>query len=189
MVTGIRATIEDVLRLGARGENYELIDGELVPVTPTNLEHARIELRIGRLLLDFARPRGLGEVFVGKPLFRLDRDGRLARAPDIAFVSRKRLRTTPDLSGAFDGAPELAVEIVSPSNSAEDMHRKVHDWLAHGTTIVLVVYPVDRGVDVWREDGAVSLRDDAELSLASAIPGFTCKVNDLFPPPLVEPEA
>jgi Uma2 family endonuclease len=187
MVTGTRASIEDVLRLGAQGEHFELIDGELVPMSPTNLEHADIESHIGWLLRDFVLPRRLGKVLVGEPLFRLDREGQLARAPDVAFISRERLRSQPDLRSAFNGAPELAVEIVSPANTAEDVSRKVHEWLAHGTLIVLVVYPDQRGVDVWREGGAISLRDDAELNLGSAIPEFTCKVSGLFPPPLDEP--
>ena len=188
MVTGIRATVDDVLRLGAEGENYELIDGELVPMSPTNLEHAEIELQIGLLLRSFVLPRRTGKVFVGDPLFQLGIEGRLARAPDVAFISRERLLTQPDLRGAFGGAPELAVEIVSPGNTAEAVFRKVHEWLAYGTQIVLVVYPVQRGVAVWRENGAVSLRDDAELNLDPALPGFICTVNDLFPLPLDEPD-
>jgi Uma2 family endonuclease len=188
MVTGTRATVEDVLRLGAQGEHYELIDGELVPMSPTNLEHADIESHIGWVLRNYVLPRRLGKVLVGEPLFGLDREGRLARAPDVAFISRERLRTQPDLRSAFVGAPELAVEIVSPSNTAEDVFRKVHEWLANGTLIVLVVYPVQRGVDVWRENGAVSLRDDDDLNLDSAVPGFACMVKDWFPPALGDEE-
>jgi Uma2 family endonuclease len=109
MATRTTATVDDVLRLGAKGERYELIDGELVQMTPTNLEHAEVEGHVGSILIAHVGPRRLGKVFVGEPLFQLDRPDRLARAPDVAFIRRERLRTQSSLAGAFVGAPDLAV--------------------------------------------------------------------------------
>jgi len=184
MATRTRATVDDVLRLGATGERYELIDGELVPMSPTNLEHADTEFQAGLVLNNHVRPRRLGKIFVGEPLFILVEPDRLARAPDLAFVRLDRLRQQPDLTGAFHGAPDLAVEIVSPSNSADSVEQKVQEWLARGTLAVLVMYPSGRSVVLWRENGAVRLRGDDELDLDPAVPGFTGKVSDLFPPSL-----
>jgi len=186
MATKTGATVEDVLRLGEQGERYELIDGELIPMSPTSLEHADVELNVGLIFNNGVRPRRLGKVFVGEPLFQLDGPGGLARAADVAFVRLERLRAQGSLEGAFHGAPDLAVEIVSPSNTADAIQQKVEDWLAHGTLAVLVMYPAKRNVVLWRANGAIIRRGDEELDLDPAIPGFRCKTSELFPPSLEE---
>ena len=186
MATKLQATVDDVLRLSAAGERYELIDGELVPMSPIGPEHADIEGFIGHVFLNHVLPGRLGKVWVGEPLFRLDPAGRLARAPDVAFVRRDRL-VGIDLKRPFLGAPDLAVEIVSPGESAKNVRRKAETWLAHGTLAVLVVYPDSAGVEVWRATGAVSLSLNEVVELDPALPGFRCSVRDLFPPLLEEP--
>lgn len=183
MATKSKATVEDVLRLGAAGERYELIDGELVPMSPTGLEHGGVEIWAGSVFTGYVVPRRLGRVFGGEPLFRLDRARGIARAPDVAFVRRERL-VGRDLTGAFDGAPDLAVEIVSPNDSAKDVQEKVDQWLAYETGAVLLMYPAPRSVILWRGDGAHRFAGDDELDLDPTLPGFRCKVSDLFPPPL-----
>jgi Uma2 family endonuclease len=182
MATKTATTVDDVLRLSECGESYELIDGELVPMSPTNLEHADIEVFVSSVFNAFVLARRLGKVFAGDPLFQLGPPDRLARAPDVAFVSLDRLRKAPNLQGAFHGAPDLAVEIVSPSNTAEAVQKKVEEWLAYGTLAVLVMYPPMRSVVLWRASGAVSQHGDDEVNLDPAIPGFRCKTSDLFPP-------
>ncbi|MBI2939877.1 MAG: Uma2 family endonuclease [Chloroflexi bacterium] len=180
-------TVEDVLRLASKGQRYELVDGELVEMAPTGLEHAEIELEIGALLRDYVRQHRLGKVFAGEALFRLDPAGRLARAADIAFIQRERLPSKA-IKGAFPGAPDLAVEIVSPGDSPQSVQRKVDDWLSHGASAVLVVHPDTRSVVLHRPDSSVTLRGDDELSLDPVLPGFRVKVSELFPPELGEIE-
>jgi Uma2 family endonuclease len=188
MATTMQATVDDVLRLSAAGERYELIDGELVPMSPTGSKHAAIEGRIAWVLNSYVIPLRLGEVMAGEPLFRLDVAQKLARAPDIAFIRRERLRGI-DWAGPFIGAPDLAVEIVSPGDSAKDVQRKTETWLAHGTIAVLLIYPDSHTAVLWRDRGAISLSGDGILDLDPAIPGFHCPVRDLFPPPLEELDA
>lgn len=183
MATKTKATVEDVLRLGAAGERYELVDGELVAMRPTGFEHGNVESWTGSVFTGFVVPRRLGRVLVGEPLFRLDRARGIGRAPDIAFVRRERLIGC-DLTGAFDGAPDLAVEIVSPNDSAKDVQEKVDQWLAYETGAVLLMYPATKRVILWRGDGAHRFSRDDELDLDPALPGFRCKVSELFPPPL-----
>lgn len=185
MAMRTRATVEDVLRLAAAGERYELIDGELVPMSPTGLEHGDVEMFAGWGFNSYVLPRGLGKVVGGEVLFRLDADGTTARAPDIAFIRRERLRGR-DLTGPFDGAPDLAVEVISPSDSAKAIDQKVETWLNHGTLAVLLMYPASRSVVLWRDDGAVRLRGDDLVDLDPALPGFRCLVRELFPPLLEE---
>jgi Uma2 family endonuclease len=178
-----KATVDDVLRLGAEGKRYELIDGELVEMSPTGLEHGRVEIWAGSVIARHAAPRHLGEVFGGEPLFRLDSAAGLARAPDLAFVRRDRL-VGRDLTGAFDGAPDLAVEIVSPSDSLKDLEEKAEQWLAYGARAVLVMHPNSRSVVLRTGEGARHLSGDDQLDLDPALPGFRCTVSDLSPPPL-----
>jgi Uma2 family endonuclease len=185
MATQTRATVDDVLRLAAAGERYELINGELVPMSPTGVEHGDLESYAAWVLNNHVLPSRLGKVLVGEVLFRLDPDGSLARAPDIAFIRRERLRGV-DLSGAFDGPPDVAVEIVSPSDSARDVQAKVQTWLAHGTKAVLVIYPDTESVVLWRDNAAITLNGEEILDLDPALPGFRCPIRELFPPALDE---
>lgn len=182
MATRSGATVEDVLRLAAAGERFELVDGELVEMAPTGFEHGDVELHVGALLRAHADGSGLGKVVVGEVLFLLDRARGLARAADVAFVRSARLPAGRERRGAFAGAPDLAVEIVSPANSAGEMQRRVDEWLAAGTTIVLVLHPDERVVVAWRDGRAVALRGEDVVDLEAALPGFRCRARDLFPP-------
>lgn len=186
MATRTLATIDDVLRLAAAGERYELIDGDLVPMSPTGLEHGDVEMYAGWFFTNYVLPRKLGKVVGGEVLFRLDAAGTVARAPDLAFIRRAPLQGI-DPIGPFFGAPDLAVEIVSPSDSAKDLEQKVETGLAYGTLAVLLMYPGVQTVVLWRGGSGVRLRGDDELDLDPALPGFHCLVRDLFPPPLDEP--
>jgi Uma2 family endonuclease len=188
MATRTRPTVDDVLRLGARGERFELIDGELVRMSPTGPEHGDVEAFAGTMLNNYVLPRRLGKVLVGEVLFRLDPASRQARAPDIAFVRRERWLAQTSLRGAFDGAPDLAIEIVSPSDSAKAVQRKVEDWLTYGTLAVLLMFPGEERVVRWTKEGALSLRGEDELSLDPELPGFRCQVRELFPPSLADAE-
>ena len=186
MATRTRATIDEVFRLSAMGKRYEIVDGELVAMSPTSPEHGVDEAYAGTVLCNYVVPRRLGRILVGEPLFRLDPASRLARAPDLAFVRRERWLARQLDQGAFVGAPDVAIEIVSPSNSAKAVQRKVEDWLTHGTLVVVLMFPDEERVVRWDMAGAVSLRGDDELSLDPALPGFRCHVRELFPPSLEE---
>lgn len=96
---------------------------------------------------------GLGEVLI-EAGFVIDREGPIVRAPDVAFLSRGRSESA-DLDGWFEGAPDLAVEIVSPSDSAQDLHRKIGQYLAAGSRAVLAVYPLSREVLIHCSDHTI----------------------------------
>ena len=180
MATETIATVDDVLRLASAGQRFELIDGELVGMAPTGLGHGDHERRIGQRLGQYVDEHELGLLVVGEVLFRLDAEGRLARAADVAFIRRDRLPPEVDEDSVFDGPPDLAVEIVSPGDRAAEIERKVDDWLTHGTRLVLIVYPRGRRAILARAEGSVTLRGDDLLELDAALPGFRCPVSDLF---------
>ena len=106
--------------------------------------HAQIEARLAHALFDFAEPRGLGVVLT-EGGFLLSRDPDTVRGPDVSFVRADRFDAGEAGRAFFAGAPDLAVEILSPSNRPGDMHAKVADYLAAGSKLVWVIDP-DRGV-------------------------------------------
>jgi Uma2 family endonuclease len=152
-------------------------------MSPTGFEHGDVEAYATWVFNDHVLPRRLGKVVAGEVLFRLNPEIGLARAPDIAFVRRERL-AGQDLAGAFVGPPDLAVEVVSPSDSAKDIQRKVEDWLAQGTAVVLLMYPETQSVVLWRNGQATALHDADVVDLDHVLPGFRRAVRDLFPPPI-----
>ena len=182
MATRARATVDDVLRLASHGQRYELVDGELVAMAPTGFGHGDLEAHVAWVLRAHVVERRLGKIVVGEVLFQLDLEGRLARAADVAFVRQDRLPPRESEHRPFIGAPDLAVEIVSPGDSAEDVERKVADWLEHGTLAVLVVYPTTRRIALRRPDHSVVLQGADEVDLGFVVAGFRCTVRDLFPP-------
>lgn len=182
---GTPATIEDVLRLAAEGDSYELVDGVLVDLTPPGFDHGSIEHYASWVLGNHVIPRRLGRVVTGDTLFRLDPAGRHGRAADIAFVRRDRLPPGGSEPGAFPGAPDFAIEVISPTDRAADVQEKVDQYLAHGTEAVLLMYPTGRVV-LWRAGGAVELGAGDQLDLDFVVPGFAVRVGELFPSELGE---
>jgi Uma2 family endonuclease len=181
VATQTQVTVDDVLRLADQGKNFELVDGVLVEMSPTSVIHGELESLISHVFRNHVDARQLGLVVAGDMLFRLDVAGRLARAAGVAFIAADRLPGEQTPLGGFIGAPDLAVEIISPSNTANAIQEKVGHWLSHGTKGVLLVYSSQRSVVLWTAGGAVHLNEDEELDLDPLIPGFRCKVSQLFP--------
>lgn len=130
-------TAEDLSNLPDDSYRHELVAGVIVAEPLPRHRHDRTRRRLERLLEDFVEPRGLGEVF-GEAGYVLARDPDTVRGPDLSFISRERL-TGFDDARFFPGAPDLAVEILSPSNRPGEMHAKVADYLAAGARLVWVV--------------------------------------------------
>lgn len=181
MATRTRATVDDILRLASAGQRYELVNGELVEMAPTGFGHGDVEGHVAWLLRTHVLEHRLGKIVVGEVLFQLDREGRLARAADVAFVRQERLPPKDLEQRPFVGVPDLVVEIMSPNDTAEDIEQKVSDWLDHGTLAVLIVYPNVRRVSIRRQSGGVYLQGDDEVDLDPALRGFRCKAGDFFP--------
>jgi Uma2 family endonuclease len=177
---GSPATEEDVLRLGEQGERFELVGGRLIEMSPTTPKHGEVEGWAAHVLYGHVYPRGLGMVMTGEVLFRLAPG--LSRAADVAFVRRDRIPPVTTLQRFFDGAPDLAVEVISPSDREGDTRRKVDDYLANGIGAVLLMYPTDHSVVLWRESRRVMLHAEDQLDLDPVVPGFRVRVRELFPP-------
>lgn len=163
------------------GKRFELVKGELVEVPGAGGEHGLLALWIGALLLRFALEHDLGVVCGDSTSYVLYRGPDGLRIPNVSFVSKARVPDEGVPRGFWTFAPDLAVEIVSPSDRAEDVYGKVREYLDAGTCLVWVVWPRYRTVTVYASMGGVyELGPDDELDGGEVLPGFRARVSELF---------
>lgn len=131
-------------------------------------------------MLVHAEAHGLGDVVGPDTGFVLSRDPDTVRSPDIAFVRAARVPADRP-KGFFPGAPDLAVEVLSPSDAMSEVEEKVDEYFAGGTELVWVVNPRRKSVNVYRRDGtSVTLRGDDTLDGGDVLAGFSGKIADVF---------
>jgi Uma2 family endonuclease len=160
-------TAEELLRIPEDGFRYELIRGELRQMTPAGNVHGRIAMNFGTALNNHVKAHGLGTVYAAETGFRLASDPDTVLAPDVAFVSR--------------GAPDLAVEVISPGDSHVEVEEKVFDWLEAGTRMVLTINPRKRSVTVYRSLADITVLTEKDiLDGGEVVPGFRLAVRDVF---------
>lgn len=173
-------TLEEFEQVPELNTRLELSEGLLVREPQPEARHGAVVVNVLRALDAVARDRQLGRVVV-EAGFLLSETPPTVRRPDAAFVSFGRWPADSLPDGFWPFAPDLAVEVVSSSNTAADMQEKVLQYLAAGTDIVWVVQPRTRTVEVWRPglDTQV-LREDDRLEGAAVLPGFGVLVRELF---------
>jgi Uma2 family endonuclease len=156
----------------------ELDEGELITMPPTGLDHGYYETGIASILHDYVKRHRLGRVYCGEPGFRLGND--TVRAPDVAFIRKERLEAL-SAKGFAKGAPDLAVEIFSPSDSIRQLMRKIKQYFAAGCHTVWIVYPDQREVHVLDAAGADRLLTIGDtLDAPELLPGFSVPVAEFF---------
>jgi Uma2 family endonuclease len=172
-----RLTEAEFLRLPDDGRKYELVDGETKEV-PSGHEHDVIGMRLGARILGCASSRR-GYVAGSQAGFRMV-NGNI-RSPDVAFTLKERLPGGKPSKGFEDGAPDLAVEIVSPNEDAADLLRKVGEYFASGAQQVWLLFPETRTVNLYTSPFTVrTLQADDELTGGDLLPDFRCTVRELF---------
>jgi Uma2 family endonuclease len=182
MSTTAYTTAEDLLRLPDNGFRYELVEGELTRMNPAGSRHGAVIVELTARLHQHVRMENLGRVFGAETGFILQRDPDTVRAPDIAFVRRERLEATGLPAGFYPGAPDLAVEVVSPNDTFASVDEKARAWLAAGARLVWNVRPEARVVEAYRPAHIVEiLPEDQTLTSEDVIPGFACLVSEIFP--------
>lgn len=182
MTTASRTmTADELLALPEDGIRRELVEGELREMTPAGRKHGRIAMNVSTPLDQHVRSRGLGEVYAAETGFRLARDPDTVRAPDVSFVRTARLGAGGDENAFFDGAPDLALEVVSPSDRYAGVLEKVRDYLDAGTSCAIVVDPSSRTVTVYRSRSDVTVLGDGDtLKVDDVVPGWTLPVREIF---------
>ncbi len=157
-------------------EGYEYVKGELIPMPAASAEHGIISARVFLRLGLYVRENKLGEVVTPDTGFQV---GERVLKPDIAFISSAQL--PDDLSKAFPVPPDLAVEIVSPSDAFRRVIEKAFAYLGSGTQMVWVIEPGSKTVIVYRSETDIKLltREDT-LTGEDVVEGFSCQVAQLF---------
>ena len=165
---------------GSRGP-CELVRGELREMTPAGENHGEIAFVVAQTIGDFVRRYGLGRVLAAETGCLLCRNPDTVRAPDVAFLRRGRPRARGE-TGFVDGAPDLVVEVLSPSDTASGVNEKVEDWLHHGAQLVWVVDPASRTVTSYTPDHRALIHHESDqLRGDPVLPAFTVRAGDLFP--------
>jgi Uma2 family endonuclease len=179
-------TGDDLLKMPEEmTKGYELIEGVLVPkggtLSPTSGTHGKVENNAAFELTLFNRQHNLGTVITGDPGYYTRDDTHTVRAPDVAFVSYEKVPPDSEMEGFSRIPPDLVIEVVSPSNSAEEIEEKVQEWLAFGVKIVWVMFPKTRRVRVFTHDGKWRILNAKEmLDGGDVLPGFRVEVSALF---------
>lgn len=174
-------TAEDLWNLPDRSGHCELVKGELREIAPAGFDHGsvtgRLTIRLGQHVLD----NRLGEVLAAETGFVVARDPDLVRAPDIAFVSRDRIPKGSRPTSFWSGAPDLAVETMSPSDTVLDVDEKVQEWLVAGMRLVWVLNPRQCSVKIFRSNSSVQmLKGNEMLDGEDVVPGFRISVAEIF---------
>jgi Uma2 family endonuclease len=178
MATKTLLTVEQFDQIPAReGTLYELNEGELVTMTEPMPRHNWVRDNIARLTGNFVEEHKLGKVFL-ETGYQLTPE--TVRIPDVSFVPADRMRGI-DLDKRIQGGPALAIEVVSPTDLAEDLTQKVKQYLAAGAKAVWVFYPKTREVQVFRADGSSFVRREHQtLEEPDLLPGFSLDLASIF---------
>jgi Uma2 family endonuclease len=179
MATVTKLTVDDLDQMDLGDGRYELIDGELVEMTPAGLDHGEIGFTVGARIWNHVRDTQLGTVYNADTGFTLAPHE--VRCPDVAFVSRARLAGVPDTTKIARFVPDLVVEVVSPTDRPEAVAKKVAEWLAAGVALLWLFRPKTRSVTVYRPgQPPETLGPDRVLSGGEVLPGFRVRVADFF---------
>src|SRR5689334_2151794 len=166
-------TAEELARLPDDGWRYELVRGVLHRMTPTGIEHGVVAMRLGWRLAQYVETNGLGFVNAAETGFRLATNPDTVRAADVSFVSHERVSAVGMGPSFGIGAPDLAVEVVSPSDRADEVKEKVHEWLDAGTRMVIIIEPRKQRVKVYRSLTEITdLTINDELTGGDVVPGW-----------------
>jgi Uma2 family endonuclease len=161
-------------------EHKELVRGEIIDTMPPSREHGRIALAIGALLRLWASQGSWGEVGVESG-FILAHDPDIVRGPDVYYVRADRVLADDKPNAFWTIAPDLAIEVISPSETLEEVRAKIRDFLSAGTPLVWTIHPSSREVVVHTPDGlARTYGADDVIEYPDILPGFSCKVAELF---------
>jgi Uma2 family endonuclease len=173
-------TADELLAMPDDGKRYELVQGVLRMMSPAGGRHGRIAQKLLRRLGNQVEQYDLGETFAAETGFLLKQNPDTVRAPDAAFVSHDRLGNLADYPGYLPVAPDLAAEVVSPSDSSSGVEEKVDDWLAAGVTVVLVVDPQTKTIREYRSMQEIRIHTDGVIDLSDVMTGCELDVSELF---------
>lgn len=171
-------TAEELLATSPPNKRTELVRGVLVVREPAGFRHGAVSAVLTSLLRDHVARHRLGLVVAAETGFLLAREPDTVRAAAVAFVRRERI-PNPEPLGYAPLAPDLVVEVLSPSDRPGETLAKVGEWLSAGSRLVWVVDPVRRLARVYRADGSETVLQETEsLDGEDVVPGFSCRLGE-----------
>ena len=169
-----KMTLDEFLEYDVEG--YEYVKGELIPIPAASIRHGEISTNILLFLYTYVRENRLGRLYPADTSFRV---GERVLKPDVAFVSTERISDDKDKGHPI--SPDLAIEVVSPSDIHSSIIGKVFAYLDAGTRCVWIVDPVSRTVTVYKSETDIkTLTREDTLTGDDVVPGFSCPVELLF---------
>ena len=174
-------TAEELFDLPDDDYRYELVEGALIRMVLTGGEHGVLTIRVASMLHSYVQDNDLGTVSGADTGFILQRAPDIVRAPDVAFIAKARIPETGIPKTYWPFAPDLAVEVTSPSDRFSAVQTKIAEYFSAGTRLAWVIEPATRTVYVYRSPHDVqALEEDDELSGGDVLPGFRYAVGRLF---------
>ncbi|MGB3202665.1 MAG: Uma2 family endonuclease [Nodosilinea sp.] len=173
-------TVHELAKLQANYPDYrmELVDGEVTVMSPSGYEADEVSIELAAQIRNWVRPRQLGRVTGSSAGFVLPNSD--TRAPDVSFVRAERLRRSPRSFAEL--APDLMVEVKSPTDSVAKLRDKIQEFLVLGTQVGMLINPENRQVEVYRlGQEAIALSDGDTLTIPDLLPGWEVAVADLWP--------
>lgn len=159
----------------------ELVEGRIVRMSPTGPKHAKLEQRFAWLLQNFLEAHPLGELYVGEVGIYTGRAPDTVRGADIAFVSHERLKQQDPDAPFLTVLPEIVIEILSPNDRAQELEKKVGEYLKAGAVEVWIADPENRTLHRRRaEAGSSELLDQTQQLTTPVLPGFELQVTEIF---------
>jgi len=180
MATVCKLTAQDLEKIQAELPDHrmELVDGEIIVMPPSGYESDEVALGFGAELHHWVKPRKLGRVTGAGAGFNLPNEN--TRAPDVSFVRAERLKISP--RSFADLAPDLMVEVKSPTDSLKKLRAKIQEFLEMGTLVGILINPEVRSVEIYRlNQNVIVLGDDDTLTLPDLLPGWEIAVSELWP--------
>lgn len=173
-------TIEEFAAISRPGR-FDLIRGELLEMAPAGGEHGEVAAEIGRLIGNFVVEHQLGRLYAAETGFIISESDSTVLAPDVAFVEASRVPPREERRGFVPIAPDLVVEVVSPSDRVTEVNDKVTTYLEAGVNLVWVVEPVRQRVTVYTPDRRARLLIGGDhLDGGDVLPGFSLPLVDIF---------
>lgn len=163
-------------------EHLEIVEGIVVKMSPSKPRHGSTASRIHALLAHYVYSNDLGEMYIAEAGFELKEEPLTLRCPDVAFLTKENIPTLEEEDDFVKGAPDLAIEVISPSNTAVEINDKIGEYFEAGSKLIWVVYPNRKTVQVHKvgSNSVTILSAEDEITGEDVVPGFSCKVSQFF---------
>lgn len=174
-------TDAEFMALNQDGHRYEIVNGELIDMGNSGAKHGYVAIVLSAALFNHVSKEKLGAMFDSSTAFKMKSGNK--RSPDISFVAKERLQGLEELPDGFlEGAPHLAIEILSPGNTVEEIDNKIVEYFDNGSRLVWVINPKQKYVLVYKSSQEPDrlLKSTDSLDGEDVVPGFSIPIADLF---------